>query len=233
MAASIVARIISATEDKRLVLSNDQAGRIMDIGTDWLTIRIGFRFAFNPAGSTAAISGSPQHVIGLTSGTDAMYGDESCQHFLGVVSNASSLNYQAGSGNPYYLSSGAGWAARKRVGTTNTDVAMAKTYYQTGNVASIRNLVLVEIVKGSPDYTVSLYSANAATAAQADVSLATLQAALESATIGGISLSNYTSESEVIPVDEGADGPLNGVYFHWNRTTPTLEGSDVGYSRIA
>lgn len=231
--SAIITRTISSVVDQRLSISNQGWARQFASGNNWNRRRIGLRLCANPNGSTSDITGSPGFAFGFGSGTTKFYGKASVDHFIGVASVATVWEYENnGDGTPRYENNSASWTARRRVGSTNTDVNMAKILELTAHPSAYRNAFFCELVKGSPNFTLRFMSPNNSGGAQADVSESLFLEALEKSTMTVTGLpSNYSIEEETIAsVDEGAAGPLDAVNIYWGLSSRLLEISDVAYA---
>jgi len=240
MSASIISRTISAIVDKKLVLQNDQAARLISIGSDWSTIRFGMRLAVDAAGLTNNLTGAI-HYLGMCSGTANKVGDSTTTNFFGYVMDTSSLAY--GGSPPYFNVSGSGiFKVAKKVGSTVTKGSAIVGGVATGYSAdaTVRDAWIFEIVRGSPNYTINFTYPNSTGAMQTDISYGALVQALEAATItdvvtvlnsyaGGGSY-NHTTDNAAF--DEGA-GVLNAFNIYWILSSRPLEISEVLYVRIA
>jgi len=221
MSTSILSRTISSILDKKLLLANSQWAATLSIGTSWTRIRIGWRWAAQDSGgnlgttrSFAGVMASP--ASGLTNGPLGT----STSHFVGHIR----VNTSVRSTSPiikWQITSLIG----KRVGSTDTTTTPSTTATQLSGVPdSVRTVHIVEIQKGSPNFTIRQIIANG-TNALVDVSLAGLKSVLDfdpftsldaqlDAVIGG-SGTRYLDSSATVAVDEGTDGALNAVVVAW------------------
>lgn len=236
MSVSILSRTISAIVDQRLVLTNDQCGRPLSIGTTWNQIRIGMRCAINPQGSTASPP-DPGFFFGLCSGTTNMFGSATTTNALGVITG-STLNYNAGP-PPYYHITTSGLLRAKRVGSTltsgSTMIAATRLPF-TADPTTIRAAMVLEITRGSPNYTTQLI---VSIGLGVDLPLSIFLAALEAATMADVTTvlntsgaSYNTGSASTIAFDIVA-GDLNTINVSWASAVRTFEISDIAYALIA
>jgi len=152
---------------------------------------------------------------------------------LGSVANGDTFTYAANSGNPYY------WAGRsviKKVGETRTLLNGNATEFHrvatnTGTVQR-RTFLLMEIAKGSPSYTVTMWNLGVTGVAK-DFTPAHLLEALEqggSVVINGETLGTGTVNT--VTFDETA-GALDTVDMHWNKAAFPFEVYALAAYRMA
>jgi hypothetical protein len=233
--ATIATRSFNLIEDKYLALGNEEFVRTLAIGSSWTRLRVGLLVALTPDG-TSDLQGV-QLVWGLCSGKTNPFGAATTTNFLGSKwgTNAAgdTLTYNANSGNPYY------WCGRsmmKKVGATKSVLNGVTTEFHraatnTGSVQR-RSLLLMEITKGSPNFTMTAWNL-AATGVAKDFTPAHLLEALEQATsvvVNGETLGAGTSVSTAF--DEGA-GALDTVDVHWNKSAFPLEIYALATYRLA
>lgn len=240
MATSILSRTFVDGLDKKLVLNNSQWAATMNIGTDWTRLRIGWRWALTDSG--ANITGaSPGFMIGTMSSpasgmTNGPLGN-SCSHFFGIIQRAA--NPTVTRQTTGFLRYGA-WvpASAKKIGSTLTEgtgLNSLQIGYQPG---TIRTAHIIEITKGSPNFTIQQVTMSSTTGVN-DMSLAGLEAAMNSATMAGaeIELDNvnaaYTLSSAVTQAVSESDGAFNAVVVGWTKTTNDMEFSEVLFAKMA
>lgn len=95
--------------DKALVLSNEEAGRALEIGSDWTRIRIGCLIAIEPVGTANITNGQVR--FGLSSAAGDHFGSQAADHWYGYAAGGLGDNYTggtwtytAGGGYPYFES---------------------------------------------------------------------------------------------------------------------------------
>lgn len=234
--ATYVSQVISSVNDRRLKLDNFSWAAPIAEGTDWNEIRIGCRWSQVDTG--ANITGTPKIYIGLLSSpvTGLTNGvlTSSTSHFVGIHQINGTMS-RATTPTRYTHA----YQSIKRVGSTNTVVSFgtsASIVNVTGNNA--RSCIFVEILKGSPNYTIRMCGINNATAL-GDISESQLTSAMEHTTIGAVDLfmedcagatGYYNTSIGTLAVNEGTDGALNAIHVGTSMTTGLMEWSDIRYS---
>lgn len=80
--------------DKALVLSNEEWGRALSIGSSWTRIRMAALLAIEPDGTNNLASA--QIRVGFSSAADQHYGSQAASHWYGYCSGSSSATYNGG-----------------------------------------------------------------------------------------------------------------------------------------
>lgn len=219
------------TEDRRLVLTNAQAARVLAVGSTWNSIRIGIRFAFDDTG--ANLTGTPNFLVGMLSNpveaggmlSNGPLSGAATSHFIGIRNTDATWTRSAG----YYSIDANTFQATKKVGSTTSNgsaVLTGQTSVMEAAPATNHSIMIVFLIKGSP-WTV-YFARNASTSethkTQADL-ITALEASDPYATLGYAATPQPT-----LTVDEATDGYLNAVCVAWDRTTPALRIADVMYS---
>lgn len=217
------------TGDRRLQLGNEDFVRPMLIGTNWKKIRIGLRWAFNDTGGDILTAG---FVAGVCQGTQYSYSSPSCTDFIGVslpggatpdtislVRLTSTAVYYASPGNAN------GATIHKKVGAVTTVVAMGLNYgaYTNAVPSSYRSLYFIEITKGAPNYTVGVWNQYQH---QTDFSRATFIGMMDNE-----SAPAPLAATSATPAYSG-NGLFDSVCLRWNKSTPTVEISDLTVVRF-
>lgn len=227
--ADIVERTVLSVTDKRIVLGAEQLGRTISIGTNWNKIRIGMRC------STTYTSTSPLPLLfGLCSGTTAMAGDATPEHFVGVrfdVAGWGVTNYTG------FLSA-YGWACKivdgtaTQTGNDSTGAWMAKTANCTG-------ALMLEITKGSPNFTISKIrsigtTSGTPTYSSEDITQALFEQAMLSAA-SPPSIAGHIGQwaSNTIAVNEATDGYLDTINIKWGDPVATLDINEIAWARLS
>jgi hypothetical protein len=233
--ASIISETFASGADKALQLGNEEWGRVMSIGADWTWLRLGFMYNFTPDGTnniaTADLrfgfSNAANRHVGSPSAGLLWYG----AHF-GAASNTSiaggTWTYNAGSGNPYFSSSGNG-----RISYVNTGFAgganSAGSYHHFTNGGSTlrRSVAFVDLEKNGTSLWVmprAMSSLN-----NVDHTLAQFRAAMATAgslpssgnsslTVGGSTIGGAGSTSFAnYPTNAGTYGELVAPHIGWNK----------------
>lgn len=228
----ILTRTISAAQDNRIVVGNGLFLRPLPFGTDWNSIRVGVRWSMRDSG--ANLTGTPRCFLGVCSGDTNAYGDATTTHAVGVDFNAATWTRAASN---YSITPASSLFGAKRVNTTTTRTATFSTAWAIGNQSAASNadrtVWVVYITKGSPNFTLQTFYRNTTSIAPpADVSLATF---LEQIAVSGTPIiTNHTQSAALtLAVDEGTDGDLDHINFHWDRATPEIEICDIAVVRMS
>lgn len=237
MAVDIDTVTIGGVEDRRLCLSNATAARKLSVGSSWNRIRIAARIAHDDTG--ANITGTPRLWFGLLNNPSASVANGpmggSTSHFVGIRSKTATWTRAAGP--PVNYSVGTCWEAIKRVGTTNTTSAFTGTCAFVAVPNTYRWPIFVEIIKGSPNFTIRCMFWNQAVTAT-DFTIENLRRCLEGRTLENcrtqINASPTTNKyliptDQTIAVDEGTDGSLNSVCIAWDQSGSILRVSDIQF----
>lgn len=234
------AEIITVSSDKILKLLNSQGGRMPVYAGSWTKMRIGVRFCL-PA--VAALPGSPKLVIGVCSGpagpSDAAYANASTTNFCGVKTNTSNWTFAGTPGTNGYFGA-IDWRVIKRIGTTETaagaDIGSGGNNYHSANEGK-RSVVILQIEKGSPNYTFRLVSPANGSAAQHDVTDTELLEFMESPDDLGTPsdiVANYSKKitNNTIAMDE-VPGALDHINIYWAQTSIPFYLSDLYHRLLA
>lgn len=228
MSAPVIkTRTISSATETAIQLSNGQFGRAIGIGTSWNTVRVGLRWHWTQDGANH----TPKLFIGLCSGTSNMFGDATTTHAAGVYSNAATFTFAA---TPNRYTVGNQWVPAKRVGstiTTGSVMSLGTSTYHADALANAadRDIFLVDIVKGSPNFTFKIFACGTSVA---DISTATFLAQMEQATPA---ITNYLGPSAgtTLAVSEGTDGTFDTVNVSWDLTSINVEICDIAVAIIS
>lgn len=208
--------LITYNGDRRLTLANGEAARSPIWVASWNKFRVGLQGSFH---GTAAISGSPEWVLGFGAGSTDLWASGTSTHIIGIRNTDTDFAFTAAPDrytiNPHFR-------AFKRVGTTVTDATSfgASNHIHSAE-GSVRTGIFLEVTKGSPNYTFRIC---VPTNAPADLSDAKFDEAMQVADISDIPAiaglgSSYTSPaSQTLAVDEGVDGTLTHLFVFWSRT---------------
>lgn len=229
-ASTIKERTFSSIVDRRIKLTNSNFARLWstDVGTTWTAIRVACRISMEDTGSS--LTSTPRFPIGICSGTSNIFMDATTTHWMGSISNAAGW---ARSTSPvrYDLNDGVtnSFFASKRIGSALT----VGSLIQGGNCQwkevslGIRSVYILQITKGSPNFTL----VNMINNATADVSLDTYLSQLS------LSTPAFTSHtwggSTTIAIDEATNGYFNAINIAWDRTSPAIEISDLAVVKMS
>lgn len=220
--------ILSPSTDRYLELSNNEWVRPLSIGNTWSKIRLGVLASITPNGTSDIV---PKFVLGMCSGSSNPFGAGTTTNFVGAgFVHALTLTYNAGAGNPYYTSANS-TGRITRVGSTVVYTGgLTGTFFSNTGSLSRRCPLIVDITKGSPNYTVKTYTPSSAAT---DVSYAEFSAAIESGsdptTVGSLGL---TSNSATIAASEGP-GNFDSVDLYWNLSATPIRVYAIQAKRLS
>lgn len=211
--------------DKRFDLNASSIARPIALGS-WNTLRIGMLIQTT---STASISSGFQFGVGLCSGTTNVLGDATTTHFVGINSGTAAWPFASS-----WLRTGT-FFGYKRVGTTPTTTAnLSITTVCRGeaSISSIMTFFAVEMIFGSPNFTIRMFARNALTAAT--VTEVQFLNAMETS-LNNISLANhiYQGAAQLLAVNEGADGTLDAVNVFWSPSTSNMQIASLAVSILS
>lgn len=173
-----------AAGDTRFNIAADEVVRKFSFGTHWMKVRIGVRLAFYTAGATISNAG---FAIGFCQGDTVTFAHPNTINYVGFAlgsggtSWTGTLTYNAGAGNPYYITATASTHTfvTKLAGALSTSVISGTTSYVTANPAGAASLLYVELTKLPAGYTVSLLGPAGAATGQTNHTAANFLTALE------------------------------------------------------
>lgn len=201
----------------------------MSIGNTWNHIRIGLRLSVN---ATAAIT-SGDFMVGVCNGVNSVYGDQTPTHCVGVRSSATpNPNFGYNAGPPAFLQQINPVGVVVVSGTETVGSAIGLTDWKiSASPTDTRSVFMVELTKGSPNYTIT---AGYLSGTSADISLTDFLTAMETTlvNINGWN-ANYKKGADVTMAVNEANGILNGIVISWGNASATLENSDVAYARYS
>jgi len=252
MPVDIINFPFQSQNDKCLVLSNGQWAAT-GLGSSWKRIFIGIRYCVEDIGTN--LNSGTGFFIGVMSNptTDSNgnlnngYLSATPGHMAGVYNHYTSGNITryADATRVSYFQTGRGIV---RVGASSS---LSSSFVATPMMGSIpfgtkRFAMIVELTKSvvASTYTLFIYAAfptsNTSPSAWPPGNL-TLQQFVNAMLTGSYTSardllnvyegsSTYTSTNyQSVPVNEGANGPLNSIHITWGRTSPRLAISDVCY----
>lgn len=242
MSVSINTITIGGIEDRRLNLSNSQAARVITIGTSWTRLRVGIRFAFDDYG--ANILTTPRLYLGAISSPSVGMANgpltNATSHFVGLITATATWARNAPSPVWYNLATGSMYA--KKINSTISTVAGTNVSVGVSGQPNLRrNIILVDILKGSPNFTITICMPSGVAITgdvtqSAHLAEAMSKSALTDAAtyIASIETGSYVGNATgALAVDEGANGFLNAVCVAWDRSSPSLNISDLMWAKMA
>lgn len=230
MPSTIILRSPDSITDKRIRLSNSQFGRPFNFGT-WSKVRVCFRLGFTDYG--ASPSGNVNHFLGLCSGTTNMFGDATCQHFVGFGNTGTWTRSGSGSSLIYTAAAPSYYT---KIGTTlvaSTNASNGIAYGATADFdGKQRKVLFVEYVKlsGTQMNLTAFYRLN--NAGTVDISYSDWLNLAEVETGAAYTLHAWGT-TRTLSVNEGVNGVLDAVTAYWSRTSPQMEISDIAVVKFA
>jgi hypothetical protein len=212
--------LVTYGSDRRCELAAAEAIRKPIYAENWNTIRLGLQFSYN--GVAANITGTPIFAFGVCKDFANVLVASTSDHVVGMRPNVATFTNNTGP--PSYFSLGAtAWQSFKRVGSTITTAVNANaSNCFLSNATTIRNGIFLEIVKGSPNYTLKLAVPITSGAAQSDLTDTEFLAIMELGSLANVATvkANYsaTLPTGTLAVDQGTNGILNHIFVYWERS---------------
>jgi hypothetical protein len=203
---------------------------------EWQKLRVGIRATIS---AESDISGSPAPAlaVGLCSGTTYPFISGGCAHFVGAKTNVSVFDYiPFGTGTPTWIRAGTGnnsFQACKKIGTTVTAVSSSSVGPGFAEEhAQPKSVILVDITKGSPNWTVDFFIFNsvAPDISWPDISESTFNSLMVADTPSLLYHSLYTGYQ--VAVNESANGVINAVNVSWNRNANLVKLEDLAVAKF-
>lgn len=214
-------------------MSNSTFARPINLPTGWNKVRVGLRLTVGDLGVNPG--STPRFAFGLCHGTTNIIGDATCDNAIGAITNSASW---ARGGVGY---AGMAVTAFTKVGSTLTTggtliggsgIALA----WTRTVAPFyRNCYLLDITKGSPNYTVALYYWSPGTTADVqdyDFYQAMLISGTMPSTLGAGASAYLQGPNASMAFDESTFN-LNALGVWFNRSDFLLEIQDIAVSILS
>lgn len=215
--------------DRRIQLANEEIVRPMSMGTSWTKIRIGVRHA---VWIVSGNFGATEYAIGVCQGQNGVTSPGTVDA-VGMVPGGSitpTWNYTAAGGviPPVLSPTGSGIQAFTKVGALYTATAGGgNTGALVGNPNTSHSAYYVDILKGSPQYSITLWSPQNAAAAQTEITRSAFLQSMENEAAPA-----NVSSSNAVPFTYAGNGLLDSVFLYWSRFSPTLEISDITVCRF-
>ena len=242
MSVEITSVTIGSIVDKRLTLGNSQWAATLDMGTDWTTLRIGCRVAFDDTGTNLIVT--PKHYFGVLASpasgmTNGPIGSLT-SHFLGVSSVGAT--WTRATTVPSRIRYGSGlqiWGFRKKILTTETTLGTLFDNWYSAEPTVARNAMIFEVTKGTPNFTVSFIKANPA-ATEIDIPYSIFVDAMSLPTmanavtyLNNTAGSGYYNEITTGAVSESTSGYFNSICCAWDRSVPLHYVSEMLFAKMA
>ena len=218
--------IVDVTGDMRIRMQNSRWARMPLSGIftpTWTTIRVGVLCA--PTTDPGAnVTGTPRLALGFCSGTSAIPGDASATHFVGWMTTAASWLRTAGNLNTLAPQ------PTVQIGATLTHsgVNFAGSAITFGIASAVTPMLMLEITKGSPNYSFRSFEP---TAAAATCTEATLFAQMQAAT--PVVTSHTYRTAQTMAVDEATNGVLDSICMYFSPSAPTWDVAAVCVFKLA
>lgn len=216
------AQVIARHSTQWCSASNSVIARPVALGT-WNVLRLGMLWGIRQDAPVASIS--PLAAFGFCAGTTNVFGDASVTHFVGVR-----FENGAWTINGDFLDSDVN-SPIKTVGVTTTaggSLTGTNLIHAKQDTVNVRSVTMLELTKGSPNYTFVLLRRSAT---GADVTPATFRAQMEAATP---TITNHgLTGSQTVAVNEGVDGTLNAINVYWNLTTSSQEIEEIMVVKVS
>jgi len=234
--ASIVENIIG---DRALQLGSEEFVRKMAIGNNWNFLRIAARIQVNGLADIAA----PRLQLGLCNGDQATFTSANC-NYVGATLNVDNntrwrFASDAYSGGAVGIAQGA--LAVKKIVNTTTEQIIGTTVVGYIAAASLGNpsLYFVDVFRVSASsYTVYFNRCIVSQVTNAAANLTSTYAFLRCAedelltsTFAASYITSYTAASASSTLT-GMSANMDTVSIYWNKSTPTVEISDLSVIRF-
>jgi hypothetical protein len=224
MASTIQSQTIGGVGDQCIALAASQFGRAHGYGDNWNTLRVAINFNVEDSGGNLS---SVVLRVGLCSGTANMPGDSTTANSYGINLSLATL-YRLVSTYAYYQNCAP--VAFSRVGSVETTSA-TNINFQMSTVSNTRSMLFLDIIKGSPNYTMKAFYRNAYGAF--DSTPAVFLAAVGHATPSATSHTYVSPTGTALAINTGTNGILDTVYVGWNLLTPRLFISNLAVVKLA
>lgn len=228
--ASIVENI---TGDKALQLGNEEFVRKMAIGNNWNKLRIGMRVLVNGTGDIA----NPRLQLGVCSGDTNTFASTNCTGYAGASLQPRVSNNMTYSGGVYTYGQAAALPpclSIKKLVNTVTEANFSGTadgFLPSATLGTVA-LCFVDIVRASASsYTVAWQRCSTSVMASLATSLYTLLRVGEDEALSSSFSTTYTTTVTPVTVT-GLPSIMDTVSIYWNKSTPTIEISDISIIRF-
>lgn len=220
--------------DAAVQLTNSTLARTISFGNDWNSIRIAMRWNF-VGDSGGNITGTPKFVTGVCSGTTNPWnnGAATTTNFVGCSSRATEVLRDT---IIYRWASSPEFMPITRIGTTEATGSGIVNYNQVQYNRNLtkRQIWFLDITKGTPLYTVRLYSCfDAVTGGGLDVTkLQFLQYAAVPTGTTPLNTSYFQWGTARTIIASEDSGSLDSVNVAWDRSLPTINIYDLAVVRL-
>lgn len=225
--SSIVQRVFTlGGTDEAILLRGNEYTHPLGLNERWSKIRIGLLLGMWSDGVNNMLNAALQ--IGLCNNSSGRTWSGTSSFFIGgaipIYNTGATLTYNANSGSPFYSTTSQYIYSRINGTFSAYSYAMTSRFCIVNDANPRRGLQLLDITKGSPNYTIAHFS-NAAAHCSINMGMADLYSACEqmvaTPTVQGTALSSGTPTT--VAFSETQPVVLNCLNIHWNRWTFPIE----------
>jgi len=230
--SSIVTQTYLDTSSRALLLRGNEYLKPINISERWTRIRIGLLISMTPDSTNSLLQG--MLAIGLCTSTTENWGSATSRFLGATVGNYPSgsgvgSNWTFNSSPPNSFLSNSTQYCLSKIGTTFNPFSFNYTLrLPILDVNPRRGILILDITKGSPNYTIQMFTGIAANMALS-YGMTDLYSALEQVaaapSIGG---NQFTSNSATgVPFSETTSVRLTTLNLYWNRWSFPLQISGI------
>lgn len=152
MSLIVRSKSLSGETDQYVEVSNDELVRPLEVDDSWTRIRIGIRFQFTNTGADLSPTNPPRFALGICSGSAGFIAGPT--YFVGGFTTPATWTFTAASGSnmAYYFTDR--FSGRKIGSTITNGVHLGTTVVPCDPSTTTRRLWIMDIIKGSPNYSV-------------------------------------------------------------------------------
>lgn len=223
---------LEPTADKYLALSSEEWVRTLTIGSTWDQLRVGLMVAMTPNGTTDTLSATLQ--IGVCSGsTNTLRTPLTTNGYFSLItSEATTLTYNAGAGNPYHVVTSS-QAGRRVAATTTLITNDTADHYIATNTGAIQRRTPIYVDFQKTAALIKFYRWQTASFVQQDYSRAQFLDGMQisgTPTVGG---NLMVVSSQITQIFSEAAGGLDTISVYWNKAGFPLEVYAISAYRFA
>lgn len=197
--------------------------RPITIPSGWNHIRFGIVHTVQDTG--ANLANSPTFAAGFCHGTSAILGDAAAAHTLALQTNQATWTHGTSDYNtiniqPLVIVAGSV--------TTGSPIFVSNS--RISHDPTIRKAWLIDVTKGSPNYTINLTAANS-TGIGADIPIATF---LNQMPVASPSFdSEAAGSAQTLAVNEATNGLFNAINVFWDRSDAALNIAAIAVALLS
>ena len=228
--ASIVETI---SGDRALQLGNEEFVRKMAIGNNWNKLRLGMRVLVNGTGDIVG----PRLQMGVCSGDTNTFASTTCTGYVGASLNPRNTGNMTYSAGVYQYGQAAAvspaLSVKKLVNTvTEANIGATADGFLPSATLGSAALCFVDIVRtSSSSYTVTWQRCSTSAMASLATAFYTLLRAGEDENLSTAFSATYTTTAVTVAVT-GLPAVMDTLSIYWNKSTPTVEISDISVIRF-